>query len=81
MHGMIHARLSTEIRATYLSMQSLAGRLAFSGSLAIASWVIADLEGLTPETMATVLLGYAAALALVFVVLSIARSAVTREKP
>jgi MFS family permease len=81
MHGVIHARLSTKIRATYLSMQSLAGRLAFSGSLAIASWVVADLEGLTPETMSTVLSGYAAVLVLVFVVLSITRSAVTREKP
>ncbi|MDH3669783.1 MAG: MFS transporter [Gammaproteobacteria bacterium] len=80
-HGVIHARLSTNIRATYLSMQSLAGRLAFSGSLAIASWVIAGLEGLTPETMATVLLGYAAMLLLVFVVLSITRSAVTGKKP
>ena len=33
----IHPRVQTEIRATYLSVQSLAGRLAFSAALALAS--------------------------------------------
>lgn len=77
MHSVIHARLSSNIRATYLSMQSLAGRLAFSGSLAIAAWSIA--KGLTPQSMSIVLLGYAAALILALIVLSLTRSAITSE--
>jgi len=33
-------------RATYLSVQSLAGRLAFTGALATGSWVVGSLESL-----------------------------------
>lgn len=36
----IHPRLGSGIRATYLSLQSLAGRLGFSATLALASWAI-----------------------------------------
>jgi len=35
---LVHPRLDPRLRATWLSVQSLAGRLAFSGCLALAAW-------------------------------------------
>jgi MFS family permease len=43
--GAIQPRLRSGLRATYFSMQSLAGRLAFSGALALASWSVLGTAG------------------------------------
>lgn len=47
------------MRATYLSMQSLAGRLAFSASLAGASLTLGDVATLTHGRMADLLYVFA----------------------
>ena len=55
----VHPRVETQIRATYLSLQSFAGRLAFAVCLAISSRAVAGLET-SHETMARVLWVYLA---------------------
>ena len=53
----VHPRVDTAVRATYLSMQSFAGRLAFGVCLALSSRAVADVE--TSHTaMAVVLVAY-----------------------
>lgn len=59
-HATIHPRLPSGLRATYMSLQSLVGRLAFSGSLALAAWALPG-ERLTPAGMSALLLAFAAA--------------------
>lgn len=54
----IHPRVETQIRATYLSFQSLVGRLAFSACLAISSWAVGERE-LTHTVMSGVLFAFA----------------------
>lgn len=54
----IHPRVETQIRATYLSLQSLAGRLAFSACLATSSWAVGE-RALTHSVMSGVLFGFA----------------------
>ncbi|MFT4538604.1 MAG: hypothetical protein ACI841_002768 [Planctomycetota bacterium] len=52
-------RVPSATSATYLSIQSLAGRLAFSASMFIASLVIGITESITQEAMSTILAGFA----------------------
>jgi len=58
-NAVIHDRLSSRIRATYFSMQSLAGRLAFSVTLFVACWSVAENESLTFDGMSSILGGFA----------------------
>ncbi len=58
MHALIHDRLPSEIRATYFSLQSLAGRLAFSATLALAAWAIEGTQTLSVDAMQSVLRGF-----------------------
>ncbi len=53
--------LQPESRATYLSVQSLVGRLAFAGSLLIASRIADPSDALTSGQISTILGSYAAA--------------------
>ena len=55
LNAAIHPRIDSGLRATYLSMQSLAGRLAFSITLAALSWLAGS------ETMSRLLILSAAA--------------------
>lgn len=71
----VHPRVPSGLRATYLSVQSLAGRLAFAGALAISAWATRDLGQLTPASMARVLGGFAAVLVVTFLALAAARRA------
>lgn len=41
-NAIVQPKLEREIRATYLSLQSLAGSLAFSSTLFLASWAVGD---------------------------------------
>ena len=59
MVSLIHPRLTGNVRATYLSVQSLAGRLAFSVTLVIASLAVTDMRDLSMEGLSGILLVYA----------------------
>ncbi len=63
--SVIHPRLDSGQRATYLSVQSLAGRLAFSASLVLAARAIGGAAHLDHPAMRTVLIGYLALAAVV----------------
>jgi len=60
----IHPRLERGIRATYLSMQSLAGRLAFSMSLFLSSLAVSGTERITPPVLSGLLWAFTALLVL-----------------
>ena len=66
-----HPRLESGIRATFLSVQSLAGRLAFSFTLAGAAYWVGDVSHLDWDDLSTILLGYAAGAAVLLPVLFI----------
>ena len=57
-NAVIHKQLSSDIRATYFSMQSLAGRLAFSATLFVASLSVSDHRSLSVVAMSEVLDGF-----------------------
>jgi predicted MFS family arabinose efflux permease len=76
--SVIHPRLPAGIRATYLSVQSLAARLAFAGALALASYAVGDIETLTPASMSDVLWMALVGLACVLVILALTMRAVMR---
>ncbi len=52
--SVVHPRVSSGVRATWLSIQSLAGRLMFSGTLVVLAWGVGD--DFTLEAMRRVLL-------------------------
>lgn len=56
----VHPRLPSGIRATYLSLVSLAGRLSFAGALALTAGLAAS-ETLTPAEMSRILSAFASA--------------------
>lgn len=56
MNAAIHPRIDSGIRATYLSLQSLAGRLAFSGSLGALSWWAGPGADTAPQTLSKMLI-------------------------
>lgn len=58
-HGMAHPRIPSAMRATYFSVESLAGRLAFSASLAVAAWGMGTLDSLEPDALQRVLTAFA----------------------
>ena len=75
----IHPRLEAPIRATYLSMQSLAGRLAFSVTLFLSSLAVRGAGRITPPLMSRLLWAYAALLVVVLAGLAVRSRAVARE--
>jgi len=66
-HAEVHARVHSGLRATWLSVQSLGGRLAFAGTLFLASKQLVDVEQFSPDRLFGVLRVYGAA-GLVFLV-------------
>lgn len=68
-HAAMHPRLPSALRATYISLQSLAGRLAFSFTLAIASASVSGSEQLEPDAMVLILMTYLVATCLLLPVL------------
>lgn len=58
--SLVHPRLSGSVRATYLSVQSLVGRLSFSATLVLASLAVSNMETLSKEGLSGILLAYAA---------------------
>jgi predicted MFS family arabinose efflux permease len=75
-----HPLLSSDLRATYLSVQSLGGRLAFAASLAIASAGVGGSRGFAPAALASVALGFAAALVVTGLLLAATARALTRRE-
>lgn len=67
----IQPELPDEVRATYLSIQSLAARLLFAGSLYLASGAASDVGAMTHAQISAILAGYAAAGVLAFAVLAV----------
>jgi MFS family permease len=65
----VHPRLRKGIRATFLSMQSLAGRLAFSLSIGATSLAMGQNESLTFPVMSRLLEAFALILGVVLLVL------------
>ena len=57
--SLIHPRLTSSVRATYLSVQSLAGRLAFSVTLLLASLAVVDMGTLSTDGLSGILMVYA----------------------
>ncbi|MCR9159330.1 MAG: MFS transporter [Nannocystaceae bacterium] len=64
------------LRATYLSVQSLAGRLAFAGTLALGSWAVGGLDDLDGAAISTLTGGVAVAVLLALLALALTRRAV-----
>jgi len=55
----IQPRLASGYRATYLSMQSLLARIAFSGSLFVAAYAVTGTRSLDREALLAILPGFA----------------------
>jgi predicted MFS family arabinose efflux permease len=80
--SLAHPRLTGSVRATYLSMQSLVGRLAFSATLMLASLAVTDMGTLTEEGLSGILMVYALCTVAVLPVLvlgAVRLSAATRD--
>ncbi len=58
--SLTHPRLTGDVRATYLSLQSLAGRLAFSATLVLASLTVTDMGNLSRDGLSDILMAYVA---------------------
>jgi hypothetical protein len=67
--GVILPRLEGRLRATYLSVQSLMGRLAFSFALLLAARAVGGLERLDHAAMTTLSVGFGIAMGVVALVL------------
>jgi MFS family permease len=76
MNGVIHPRIESAVRATYFSLQSLAGRLAFAACLAAASLALGGLDRLSASELAVLALSSAAAVALLLLLLVLTRPAI-----
>jgi hypothetical protein len=57
----IHPRIESGYRATYLSFQNLVSRLTLSGTLFLSAWFTSGAESVTEETLRTILPYYGAA--------------------
>ncbi len=64
--------LPDEVRATYLSIQSLVARILFAGSLYVASGAASDVGAMTHAQISTILTGYAVAGLVAFAILALA---------
>lgn len=81
MNAIIHERLPNVIRATYFSIQSFAGRLAFSATLALAAWGMGASETLTPGGMQGILVGFLAGSLLLMPLLVVGAIRISRLHP
>ena len=68
----IQRELPDEVRATYLSIQSLVARLLFAGSLYLAAGAASDVGAMTHDQISTILTGYALAGLIAFATLGFA---------
>ncbi len=57
----IHPRIESSYRATYLSFQNLFGRLTLSGTLFLSAWVTSGAQNVTEATLRTILPYYGTA--------------------
>ncbi|MCH9687236.1 MAG: hypothetical protein K0V04_37725, partial [Deltaproteobacteria bacterium] len=73
--AVIMPRIPSRLRATYLSVQSLVGRLAFSGALMVSAYAVGGLSPLDHPSIATLCGGFTIALAVVFAVLLLSKRA------
>jgi len=55
----IHPRISSQLRATWLSLQSLVGRLAFSIALVLTAWRVGDIHALNGTGISVAVLPFA----------------------
>ena len=76
--SLTHPRLTGSVRATYLSVQSLAGRLAFSATLVLASLAVSDMEDLSVDGISNILMVYAVCTVVVLPVFVIGAIRLTR---
>ena len=74
----VQPRLDSTYRATYLSLQSLTGRLILAGTLFAISFAVPDTGLLTQADLATILPWYVAAGILLLIILT-ATSRVLRD--
>ena len=68
----IQRELPDEVRATYLSIQSLVARLLFAGSLYLAAGAASDVGAMSHDQISTILSGYALAGLVAIAVLALA---------
>ena len=80
-HGLAHPRVPSAMRATYFSVESLVGRLAFSASLAMAAWTIGSLESPSPDALREVLTAFATAVLGALIVLGVTVGVLRRDEP
>ena len=74
----VQTELSDSVRATYLSLQSLVGRLLFAGSLYLASGSASDV-GAMPRAEVQAILGVYALIGCVFFLILFARRRAVRD--
>jgi hypothetical protein len=77
--SIIHPRLTGAVRATYLSVQSFAGRLAFSATLLLASLVVEDVATLDWEELSGIVSSYLIATVIILPLMVYGAVRVTRE--
>lgn len=65
----IHPRIESGYRATYLSFQNLCGKLAFSGTLFLSAWFTSGSDSVDEATLRTILPWYGAAGIILIIVL------------
>ncbi|MEM9192439.1 MAG: MFS transporter [Myxococcota bacterium] len=78
-NSVVHPRVPSERRATYFSVQSLAGRGAFSAALALTACLVGPIDSLSYPQMRAVLLGFAVVAVPVWLALFLFRSRVSEE--
>ncbi|TWT78964.1 Major Facilitator Superfamily protein [Planctomycetes bacterium CA13] len=80
----VHPRLNSGLRATFLSLQSFAGRICFGTALLISSTFTDEVQCLTGETLSSILMAYTLASGVVFIglaTLNISSPSKPDEKP
>lgn len=68
--ALVHPRVDGSVRATWLSLQSLVGRLAYTGALALAAVAAGDREALGADGLLTLLRGFGVAAAVALLALA-----------
>lgn len=77
--SLVHPRVPSDVRATWLSVMSLAGRLAFSGWLAISAAWLGDTGALDHPALRVLLVATLAGLLGLLVLLGLSRAVVARD--
>ncbi|TWU39400.1 MFS transporter [Novipirellula artificiosorum] len=75
----VHPHLSSDMRATFLSLQSFAGRLCFGGALLMTSFFTAGIEKMTAENLFSILAVYAIGSLVVLLILSATNPAIKQS--